>query len=96
MKLSHAKECHQACPRADSKKNALKNYEFLFTRFKDEFGAREVESISPDEILSFMTRLTEGTKQTTKRNCYSCFKAVFNYVRNTTVLESKIPVTRPF
>jgi integrase len=30
-----------------------------------------------------LTRLTEGTKQTTKRNRYSCLKAFFNYIRNT-------------
>ncbi len=42
-------------------KNTLKNYELLFTHFSDEFGDRELESITPDEILSFLTRLTEGT-----------------------------------
>ena len=65
------------------KKNTLKNYEFLFTRFSDEFSDRELESITPDEILSFLTRITEGNKQTTKRNRYSCLKAFFNYIRNT-------------
>jgi hypothetical protein len=59
------------------KKNTLKNYEFLFTRFSDEFSDRELESITPDEILSFLTRLTEGNKQTTKRNRYTCLKAFF-------------------
>jgi len=39
------------------KKNTLKNYEFLFTRFSDEFSDRELESITPDEILSFLTPL---------------------------------------
>ena len=33
------------------KKNTLKNYEFLFTRFSDEFSDRELESITPDEII---------------------------------------------
>lgn len=37
----------------------------------------------PDEILSFLTRLTQGNKQTTKRNRYSSLKAFFRYIRNT-------------
>src|SRR6056300_519334 len=60
----------------------MKNYEFLFTRFDDAFGPRELESITPDEILSFLTKLTDGTKQSTKRNRYSCLKAFFNYIKN--------------
>jgi integrase len=60
----------------------VKNYEFLFTRFNDAFGPRELESITSDEILSFLTKLTDGTKQTTKRNRYSSLKAFFNFIKN--------------
>jgi integrase len=35
--------------------------------------------------------LTEGTKQTTKRNRYSCLKAFFNYIRNTIDFEIQNP-----
>jgi site-specific recombinase XerD len=51
-----------------------------------------LESITPDEILSFLTRLTEGTKQTTKRNRYSCLKAFFNYIRNTIDFEIQMSI----
>jgi integrase len=64
------------------KKNTVKNYEFIFTQFQGEFGDRLVDSITPDEILSFLTKLTDGTKQTTKRNRYSSLKAFFNYIKN--------------
>ncbi|MCP4273988.1 MAG: site-specific integrase [Gammaproteobacteria bacterium] len=60
----------------------MKNYEFVFVQFKDEFGDRLTDSITPDEILSFLTKLTDGTKQTTKRNRYSSLKAFFNYIKN--------------
>jgi integrase len=77
------------------KKNTIKNYEFLFTRFNDEFGKRDLESITPDEILSFLTRLTEGNNQTTKRNRYSSLKAFFNYIRNTIDFEIQNPCDTP-
>ena len=64
------------------KKNTVKNYRFIFTQFHDEFGDRLVDAITPDEILSFLTKLTDGTKQTTKRNRYSSLKAFFNYIKN--------------
>ena len=67
----------------------------MFTRFNDEFGNRDLDSITPDEILSFLTRLTEGTKQTTKRNRYSSLKAFFNYIRNTIDFEIKNPCDTP-
>ena len=67
----------------------------MFTRFKDEFGKRDLESITPDEILSFLTRLTEGNNQTTKRNRYSSLKAFFNYIRNTIDFEIKNPFATP-
>jgi hypothetical protein len=55
----------------------LKNYGFLFTRFSGDFSDRELESITSDDILRFLTLLTNGTKQTTKRNRYSSLKATF-------------------
>jgi hypothetical protein len=67
----------------------------LFTRFNDEFGKKELESITPDEILSFLTRLTEGNNQTTKRNRYSSLKAFFNYIRNTIDFELQNPCDTP-
>jgi len=65
MKVSKAIHSYQEYHRVNSKKNTLKNYDFLFTRFMSEFGKRELESITSDEILSFLTQLTEGKKQTT-------------------------------
>ena len=55
MKLSYATEFYQKYHTFNSKKNTIKNYEFLFTRFNDEFGKKDLDSITPDEILSFLT-----------------------------------------
>ena len=60
----------------------MKNYKFIFTQFQDEFGDRLADVITPDDILSFLTKLTDGTKQSTKRNRYSILKAFFNYIKN--------------
>jgi integrase/recombinase XerD len=49
---------------------------------KDHFGNRELESITSEEILAFLTKFTEGTKQSTKRLRYSLLTAFFNFVKN--------------
>ncbi len=82
MKISQAIQSYQEYHSINSKKNTLKNYQFIFTQFQIKFGYREVDTFSPDEILSFLTKLTDGTKQTTKRNRYSSLKAFFNFIIN--------------
>jgi hypothetical protein len=52
MKLSHAIESYQKYQSFNSKKNTIKNYDFLFTRFNDEFGKRELEFITPKYYAS--------------------------------------------
>ena len=73
----------------------MKNYEFIFTQFQDGFGERKIDSITPNEILSFLAKITDGTKQTTKRNRYSSLKAFFNYIRNTIDYEIQNPCDTP-
>ena len=77
------------------KKNTVKNYEFIFNQFQAEFGDRGVDTITPEEILSFLTKLTDGTKQTTKRNRYSSLKAFFNFIINSIDPNIKNPCDTP-
>ena len=73
----------------------MKNYEYLFSHFSDEFSDRELESITPDEILSFLTKITDGNKQTTKRNRYSSLKAFFNFIKNSIDINIQNPCDTP-
>ena len=52
--------------RMDSKESTLRDYELLFSTFSEKFGMREIESITTDEILSFLKEKTEGNKPSTK------------------------------
>jgi len=65
------------------KKNTIRNHEYVLKRFREQFAERELISITPDEILLFLTQITEGSKQATKRVRYSLIKAFFNFVINT-------------
>ena len=70
-------------PQSEFKKNTIDAYRDTLSKFCDEFGGRELESLSSEEVLSFLTSITEGTKQTTKHTRYSHVKAFFNFVRET-------------
>jgi integrase len=69
-------EYHQA----NSKESTLDGYRFVLTKFTTVFGDREVGEISSDEILSFLSALSEGRRQATKRSRYSILSAFFTFV----------------
>ena len=54
----------------------------VLSNFNQEFGKREMRDINSDEILSFLNRITEGTKQQTKRTRYAHLTAFFNFIRS--------------
>jgi len=46
------------------------------------FGDRQIDSITSDDVLSFLTNLSTGSKPATKRHRYSSLKAFFNFLKN--------------
>jgi len=69
----------------------MKGYEFILARFNVLYGKRDVQSITSEEILSFLTEISDGKTQNTKRNRYATLSAFFNFISNTVVLELDNP-----
>ena len=65
---------------ASFKKNTLRTYQSILSKFSSQFGERETDSITPDEIFSFLTEINQGTKQLTKRTRYSQLTSFFNFI----------------
>ena len=59
------------------------NYEFVLGRFEREFGESELPDISANEILEFLSSITDGLRPATKRTRYTLLKSFFNFVRST-------------
>ncbi len=51
-------------------------------KFGDHFPDKELDSISSEEVLSFLTSLNDTCKQPTKHTRYAYLKALFNFIRN--------------
>jgi len=79
MKVFEAAKVHLQYQRANSKKNSVKNCEYVLHRFVDKFSYRELETVTHEETLEFLTTLTEGNKQATKRNRYAVLSAFYNF-----------------
>ena len=73
------------------KKNTLTCYQFILFKLQAEFGQRDINAISQDDILSFLSRITAGNKQNTKRNRFTTLSAFFNFIITTFDLDLKNP-----
>jgi site-specific recombinase XerD len=58
MKVSQAIQSFREYHRLNSKKNTLKNDEIVFTRFKDAYGDRQIDTMKPRNriMLELMAR----------------------------------------
>jgi len=58
MKVSQAIQSFREYHRLNSKKNTLKNDEIIFTRFKDAYGDRQIDTMKPRNriMLELMAR----------------------------------------
>ena len=73
----------------------MRSYQTLIERFCREFGDTEIDQVTPDDILSFLNRLTDGNKLLTKRVRYSHLSSFFNFVRNNIDPDSGNPCDTP-
>jgi hypothetical protein len=64
-------------------------------RYIREFGDGPVDQVTPEHILTFRNRLTEGNKPFTKRIQFSQLSSFLNFVRNNLDPELKNPCDRP-
>ncbi len=81
MKVSQAKNCFLEYHKMNSKENTLKNYEITLSGFCDQFGEGDVNSITQEKILEFLTEFTEGNKQSTKNLRFSLLSSFFNFYK---------------
>ena len=80
MKLSKAIKICLDYHRNHSKPNTVRSYEAILKKFDLTFGNKELEVISSEDILTFLDKITDGTKQQTRRTRYSHLAAFFNFI----------------
>ena len=81
MNVSQASKIWLDYHRAHSKENTVRAYEFTIAKFNQNFENLNLNEVSTDVILDFMTQITEGRKPQTKRVRFSYLTAFFNFVK---------------
>ena len=79
MKLSRAIKICLDYHRNHSKPNTVRSYEAILTKLDLTFGDKNLAEISSEDILTFLDKITNGTKQQTRRTRYSHLAAFFNF-----------------
>ena len=82
MKVSKAIEICLDYHRNYSKPNTIRSYEAILTRFGLIFGDKDLKEISSEDILTFLSKITDGRKQQTRQARYSHLAAFFNFIIN--------------
>jgi integrase/recombinase XerD len=95
MKVSDAITFCMQYHKINSRPNTIKNYTFLLGRFGNIFSDVKMETITTEEIISFLADLSEGRKQNTKRSRYTTLSAFFNLITNAISPEMRNPCHSP-
>lgn len=95
MNVSQASKSWLDYHRAHSKENTIRTYEFTITKFNQNFANRNLNEVTTDDILDFMTQITEGRKPQTKRIRFSHLTAFFNFMKNNFDCDFKSPCDSP-
>jgi integrase/recombinase XerD len=75
--------------------STLRNYKSLLNNFINYIGNIEVIAITTDEVLAFLNKISDGTKQSTKRLRYSLLSAFFNFLKYSFDSEFRNPCDNP-
>lgn len=95
MKISEGIEHFYNYQRLNVKKNTLRNYEFIPDNFQNHFGDIELSSITSEYILTFMSEVSDGTKQSTKKLRFTFLAAFFNFIKNSVDPDCQNPCDKP-
>jgi integrase/recombinase XerD len=60
----------------------LRNYEFVLDNFQKHFGDKDLSSITSEDILDFMSKISDRDKPNTKKLRFTLLSAFFNFVKN--------------
>jgi len=77
------------------KRNTLKTYQHILSKLTLHFGERELNSLTPEEVLFFLTSINQGTKQLTKRTRYSQLTSFFNFITQNLDPDFRSPCDTP-
>jgi site-specific recombinase XerD len=77
------------------KKNTVRAYESLISKFCQELGDYEIGHLSVEDLLTFLDHLTDGCKPQTKRVRFARLCSFFNFIKTNISADSQNPCDPP-
>jgi len=77
------------------KKNTIRTYQSSLSKLTAQFGERELDSLTPEEVLSFLTNINQKSNQLTKRTRYSQLASFFNFITQNQDPDFRSPCETP-
>ncbi|MDA8134684.1 MAG: phage integrase N-terminal SAM-like domain-containing protein [Desulfobacteraceae bacterium] len=59
----------------------MKNYQLFLTGFKKLYGDSEISKITSEDVMTFLTKVADGQKQSTKKLKFSLLRSFFNFIK---------------
>ncbi len=63
----------------------MKTCQYVLVTFSSQFGKRDLVSVSQEEVMDFLLRLSKDNKQATRRNRYSVLSSFYNFGINSSL-----------
>jgi len=95
MNVSKAIDCWMEYHKLHSRKNTVQSYQSTVAGLRSALGDRELNSLSSEDILAFLTDATDGSTQLTKRTRYAHLRSLFNFIKNNLSPEIRNPCDSP-
>jgi len=95
VKISEGIEHFYNYQRLNVKKNTLRNYQFILDKFQKHFGDIKLALITSENILRFMSEVSDGTKQSTKKLRFTLLAAFFNFINDAIDPDFQNPCDNP-
>ena len=95
MNVSKAIDCWMEYHKLHSRKNTVKSYESTVAGLRRALGDSELDSVSSEDILAFLTAAAETSTQLTKRTRYAHLRSLFNFIKNNLDPELRNPCDSP-
>jgi integrase/recombinase XerD len=81
--------------KAHSKPHTMRSYEYILGKSRDQYEGRDITSLTSEEMLTFLNRVCNGTRQSTKSSRFAYLRSFFNFIRNNMDHEFQNPCDAP-
>jgi len=95
MKVSMALKIFRDYQRANLRPTTVKGHRYLMNLFEEFFGAKDIGSLSSEDLYHFLEIITESNRKSSKGHRYAQLKAFLNFIITNYEMDVANPLDTP-